>query len=211
MASGAMPWLSSSPSLASSGRRKPRPPLGRFPWWEVAHVVGSGRSSFNKLGFCPSDRDLEAGCGGVLRCVAPLLLHRHGGEKKGGVTGFVAPRGDIEAATSGVHQWWRSGADVILGRCGHSVLWCCKRHSSFNLQADEPSRRPFNSSAAESYVAPSPSGAVPGDGADGRSVELIFFLAGEGPNRVFQSLDGVLFFVKVEDLVVFSFYYEVSW
>jgi hypothetical protein len=88
------------------------------------------------------------------------------------------------------------------------MLWCCEHHNPCNLQAGEPLRRPFNSSTAASNVAPSPSGAVPDDGADGRSVELIFFFGGEGPDCILESLVGVLV-VKVEDIVVFCYFLEV--
>lgn len=71
-----------------------------------------------------------------------------------------------------------------------------------------PLRRPFNSSAVAPNVAPFPSGVVPGDGANGRCVELIFFLGGEGPNCVPKFLDEVLF-VKSKDLVVIFIYFEV--
>ena len=81
-------------------------------------------------------------------------------------------------------------------------------HSLVNLQAGVPSRSPFISSVAAPYVALSPSGAVPGDGADGRCVELLFFIGGEGSNCVPKFLARVLF-VKSKDLVVFSTYFEV--
>jgi hypothetical protein len=45
------------------------------------------------------------------------------------VLGSSAPWGDLVAAVSGVHQWRRSGAAVILGQRGHSMLWCCEHHN----------------------------------------------------------------------------------
>jgi hypothetical protein len=57
-------------------------------------------------------------------------------------------------------------------------------------------------------VALSPSGDVPGDGADGHSVELVFIFGGEGLDGFFQSLFQVLF-VKVVGRSVFSFFFEV--
>jgi hypothetical protein len=58
------------------------------------------------------------------------------------------------------------------------------------------------------FVSLSPSGVVPGDGADGRSVELVLFFGGQGPDRVFHAYFRVLF-VKVEDLIVISFSFVV--
>ena len=115
-------------------------------------------------------------------------------------------REDLLTATTGVPQRWRFCAMAIFGRQGHSALWCDLCHNSLNLQASVPSWRPFSSSAAAPFVAPSPSGSVPGDGADGRCVEL-FFPGGEGPDCVPKSLVEVLF-VKVKGLLVFSFFFE---
>ena len=70
-----------------------------------------------------------------------------------------------------------------------------------------PLQRPFISSAAASNVAPSPSGLVPGDGADGRCVELFEF-GGEGSDCISISLGKVLF-VKSRDLVVIFFLFLV--
>ena len=79
-------------------------------------------------------------------------------------------------------------------------------HSLVNLQAGVPSRRPFISSVAAPYVALSPSGVVLGDGADGRCVELLFFIGGEGSNCVPKFLARVLF-VKARGLdVIFLFF-----
>lgn len=67
-----------------------------------------------------------------------VRLRRWGGERRDGALGFGAPRGDQAAASCGVHQRWRRSAAIILGRRGHSVLWCCVRRSFFNLLAGVP-------------------------------------------------------------------------
>ena len=146
---------------------------------------------------------LALGFAGAPGSGAPVL-HCRGCGKEDGRFGSAAPWGDLQAATTGVHQWRRSCATIIFGRRGHSVLWCFELHSSINLQASEPSWRPFNSSAAAPNVAPSSSGAVPGDGADCRSVVLLLFFGGEGPYCVPKSLVEVLI-VKLRDLVVFLY------
>ena len=70
-----------------------------------------------------------------------------------------------------------------------------------------PLQRPFISSAAASNVAPSPSGLVPGGGADGRCVELFEF-GGEGSDCISISL-GMVLFVKFRDWVVIYFSFEI--
>jgi hypothetical protein len=170
-------------------------------------LVGFGASSFNKLALYAPGRDLEAGGGGVRRSARSVRPRRCGGGRRGDLVQSAAPQGFLEAATSGVQQRRRSCVVVILGRRGRSVLWCCGRHKIFNLQAGEPTRRPFSGSAAASCVAPSPSGAVPGDGADGHSVELTF-LGGEGRDCFFKVLYEVLS-VKVEDCVELLFIFQV--
>ena len=135
------------------------------------------------------------------------LLCRNGCEEKRRLVGSEAPRGISATATCRDHQRRRFCASVIHGRRGRSVLWRSLRHDVFNLQAGMPVRRPFLSSAAAPIVAPSPSGLVPGGGADGRCVELPDF-GGEGSNCIPLSFVMVLF-VKSKDLDVFCFFFEV--
>jgi hypothetical protein len=148
--------------------------------------------SVNKAWFC-----------GVLDSGHPVRLRRRGGGRRDGVLGFGAPGEDL-AAICGVSQRRRSCAAVIQGRCGHSAL-CCEHSSFFNLQAGVPTRRPFSSPSAASIVASSPSGVVPGDAADGRSVELILVFGGAGLDCFFLSSVRVLV-VKAEGLFVFSLF-----
>jgi hypothetical protein len=118
--------------------------------------------------------------------------------------GAVWRWGVLQAATCGGHQQRRGCAAVIFGRRGHSVLRCLVRLSFSFLLAGVPSWRIFTSSAAAFIAGPSPSGAVPGDGAGGRGVELLVNSGGEGPDGVFLFLSGVLS-VKFEGYVVISF------
>jgi hypothetical protein len=86
------------------------------------------------------------------------------------------------------------------------VLALCLLHLLFSLQADEPKWRVFFCSVAAFHAGPSPSGVVPGDGADGHGVELVNFFGGEGLDCLFQSVVRVLCF-KVEGwfvLLLFS-------
>jgi hypothetical protein len=148
-------------SWASGGSyvRTSRP----YPWRFAASAAVAPKfpllfPSFNKVGVF--------GLGGL---VPPS---RHGGGWRHEAQGFGAPRKVQDATSSGVHQRRRVCAAVIFGQRGHSMLCCCVRHSVFNLLAGVPRWRPFNNgSAAATFVAPSSSGVVPDDGADGRSVE----------------------------------------
>ena len=145
--------------------------------------------------------------GGTSGAEELVLLRRSGCGKKDWRVGSEVLRGDLLAATCGVHQRWRACTSVILGRGSHSMLWCLQHQSVFNLQAGVPLWRPFFSSDVASFVAPSPSGHVPGYGVDGRCVEL-FVLGGVGPDCIPISLVKVLF-VIARDLVVIFFFFEV--
>ena len=155
-----------------------------------------------------SDWKRGARFGGALDLGVSFLLCRKGSGKGSGWIRSVAPPGDLLAANHGVPQRRRFSAAVISGQGGCSVPWCFLLHGVFNLQAGVPQRRPFISSAVALNVPPSPSGVVPGDGADGYCVELLFFLGGEGPNCVPKSLFEVLF-VKSKDLAIIFFYFVV--
>ena len=136
-----------------------------------------------------------------------LLLSRSGCGKKKGRLGSGILRGDLLTATCGDPQRRRAHASVIHGQRGHSALGCCLLHSFFNLQARVPLRRPCFSSATASFVSPSPSGCVPGDGAGGRCVELLT-LGGEGLDCTLCFSAKVLF-VKARGLDVIFLFFEV--
>jgi hypothetical protein len=137
------------------------------------------------------------------------LRHRGGGRAKGAM-GSCTPREDQAAATGGVHQWRRRGAAVISGRRDHSVLWCFMRLMLFNLLAGEPYRRSLCVYVTAFFVALTPSGVVPGAGAGGRGVELIFHAGGEdqGPDCFFYISSRVLYAFSW-DCVVFLLFCKV--
>lgn len=168
-------------------------PSTACPWWMAWREGGSEGGFFNKL---------EAmRCVEIWESVSCLVFFSHHGGGEGGVWSAALHRSArLGAATiSGDCQLRSSSASVIQGHRGHSVLRCCKRGGFFNLQA-----RPFSDSVMALIASPTPSGFVPGGGADGRDVERIFILGGQGPDCVPISLLEVLF-VFLEDLVVFSF------
>jgi hypothetical protein len=88
----------------------------------------------------------------------------------------------FQAPTCGAPVLRRSDIMVTFGHRDHSVLWCCSYHSSFNLMAGVPYWMPFHYSVEALNAKPSPSGLVPGGGANSRGVECIFLLGGEGPD-----------------------------
>ena len=172
-------------------------PLAGASWWRTS-ATDCDRCCLNNCSF----RVGASGFG------AASLLRRGGCGEEEVCSGLVALREAFQAAASGVHQWRQASAVVSFGQGGRSRPWCSVCHGAFNLQADVPLRRPLLSSPAAFIVPPSPSGIVPGDGADGCSDELIVFLGGEGLNCVPKFLCRVLF-VKSKGLVLFLFYFMV--
>jgi hypothetical protein len=77
------------------------------------------------------------------------------------------------------------------------VLVMCWYHL-FSLPAGEPKGRVFRCSVTAFNASLFPSGVVPGDGAGGRDVELVFVAGGEGSNGILLVLPRVLF-IKVEE------------
>ena len=144
--------------------------------------------------------------GGVLGSAASALLRRKGCGKESLWLPAATPREDLRTATCGVHQLQRSCAAVISGRGSHSVLWYFLCHRFFNLQAGVPAEAlpQFRGGVPRLSVS---KWCVPGDGADGCCVELLF-LGGEGPDCVPHFFVEVLY-VKARDLVVFSFFFSV--
>ena len=141
--------------------------LAGAPWWSSS-TTGTFRCCFNNCPFRLGDLGSEATC----------LLWRGGSGEEDWSSRSEASWG--VAANFRVHQRWRICAVVISSRWGYSEPWCCSHHDAFNLQAGVPLRRPLSSSMAAPNVELFPSGIVPGDDADGRRVELLFLLGGEG-------------------------------
>ena len=206
-----------------------------FPWWEAKAAVMQSTGGFfikvgplifsicdlliclpppNRGGFLEFDGGLVRALkrqrigffSGVFEEKELVLLCRCGCGLRSRRFQDEVPRGDL-TAYHGVHQRWRVCAAVLPGQGGHSVRWCPLRHCFCNLQAAVPIRRPLSSSVVASIVASSPSGFVPGDGVDGRCVEL-FVDGGVGPDCAFFSSVKVLS-VMTRDLVVIFLLFEV--
>jgi hypothetical protein len=167
--------------------------------------LASGKKPESDGGLVHPARQWEARFSGFSGAESFFLLCRSGCGKEDRRFGSGFPQGDL-TASYGDHQRWRPTAAVIPGTRSHSVPWQFRCHGVFNLQARVPLWRPFSSSAAATNVAPSPSGLVPGDGVDGRCVELLIS-GGEGSDCIPISL-GKILFVKSKDLVVTVFYFE---
>jgi hypothetical protein len=145
--------------------------------------------------------------------VVLLPLAGHGGEGKegddaeDGRSGSEVLRGVGGAASSGDPQRRRLCVAVTRGFGSLSALGR-RRPSLFSLLACVPFWRVFGCSVAASNVGLSPSGLVPGDGADGCGVELSNGVGGGGLDGFFPDLFEVLF-VNCKDLGVFLFFSSV--
>jgi hypothetical protein len=188
-------------------------------WWlavEISMVVAAwcrrllGRSSMahplNKLVVEPLDSVLEAsGCAGMVETTVLSLFFNHrgdgGGERTEVALQHPAWRGYMAASSGGVLQLQLIDAVVIHGQRNHSALRCCSCNSFINLLAGVLFWRPFSYSVMALIVKPSPSGLVPGGGADGQDVECIFFFGGEGPDCFCKSFRRVLLVIS-EDLAI---------
>ena len=153
-------------------------------------MTRSGEAFLNKRGGAPD------------RCRSIPSRHQ-GGDRRDG-----SPRSEAlgvgGAASRGDPQRRLLHVTVICGFGSHSALGCRRRPSLLSLLADMPFRRVFRCSVAASNVALTPSGFVPGVGADGRGVETSNGVGGGGLDGFFSIIFEVLF-VKCKDLGVILF------
>jgi hypothetical protein len=213
---GAMPFPWSFPwLLASCGLGLLAFSSWHPSWWRPTGLTGSGESSFfNKLGGSP-DR--------VRAFAIPLSSsHRGDGQEKElqSVCGFFrsGEQGSVKfaavfgSASSAAFRRPRAGLPLTSMaewqplRALAPAACCC--YLFFNLQAVEPSRRPFTSFHAAFIICSTPSGVIPGGVVGGRSRKLQIDAGGEGSVWKFHLCSRILFVIS-EDCAAFLLFYKV--